>query len=722
MPLLAEAAPDEFLDALESALIDVSDTPFHNVFAEEGGHFLGGGNYMTGLLWALETLAWSPSYVSRVAIVLADLASFDPGGNWSNRPANSLTDIFLPWHIQTTAPFEKCKSAIEAVIKEQPDVGWKLLLTLLPHSHATTSGCHRPVWRDFLPRDWKEGVSKAEYWKQITAYTDLAITLSRSETGKLCELLDRLSDLPKSAQESIIEHLNSDVIVLLPEAKRLPLWEKLDSVTRHHRKFFDTDWALAEDTISMLENSAQGLAPLSPEFKYRHLFNDRDFDLYDEADNYEQQRKRLNELRQIAITEIMGKSRDINLALSFAATVGNPSEVGRALGEIASDEMEEFILPSLLNTESDILNRVVEGFIWTRFWKFKTEWIDAVLKKNWTLEHQATFLTLLPFEEDIWERVSSFLTTSHEFLYWMNARVNPYGRNRDLNIAIKNLLKYGREGAAVNCIASITDDEMLDLSLAVEALLAVTDSNSATEELDKYQTVELIKRLQKSTVTDKDALFRIEWYFLPWLDKFSTGSPITLEKRLASDPQFFAEVIRLVFHSKNSSDRDNEEPSEQKKSLAKNAYKLLRNWRRCPGLEDNGTLNVELFNRWLNEARRLTEETGHAEVAQLQIGHVLTYAPPDPDGLWIHEVVADALNFRDTGDMRSGFTNQLFNDRGTHGYTYGAAERELARLNYEKAESLDSKSYIRFAASMREFAAQYERQAELEAKRGPFDE
>lgn len=722
MPLLAEAAPDEFLDAVESVLIDVSDTPFHKIFAEEEGHVLGGGNYMTGLLWALETLAWSPSYISRVAIILADIASFDPGGNWSNRPANSLTDIFLPWHVQTTSSFEKCKSVIEAVIKEQPDVGWKLLLTLLPHSHATTSGCHRPVWRDFLPRDWKEEVSNAEYWRQITTYTDLAIVLARSETGKLCELLDRLSDLPKSAQESIIEHLNSDLIALLPEADRLPIWEKLDAVTRHHRKFSDADWALAEDTIEKLENAAQVLTPLLPEFKYRYLFNGRDFDLYDEADNYEQQRKRLDEARQTAITEVVTKGGDINSALSFAATVGNPSEVGRALGEIASNEMEEFILPSLLNSENDIFSRVVEGFIWTRFWKFKMEWVDAVLKRTWTLEHQAKFLTLLPFEEDIWERVSSSLTISHEFLYWRNARVNPYGRNRDLNIAIKKLLNYGREGAAVNCIASITDDAMLDLSLAVEALLAVTVSNSALEELDKYQTVELIKRLQKSKITDKDALFRVEWYFLPWLDKFSTGSPVTLEKRLASDPRFFAEVIRLVFHSKNSSDQDNKELSEQNKSLAKNAYKLLRSWKRCPGLEDDGTLNVELFNSWLNEARLLTEETGHAEIAQIQIGHVLTYAPPDPDGLWIHEVVATALNFRDTGEMRSGFTNQLFNDRGTHGYTYGEAERELARLNYEKAELLDSRSYTRFATSMREFAAQYERQAELEAKRGLFDD
>lgn len=89
LPALAEAAPDEFLNAVENALKDLSESPFHHVFAQEGkGPF--GRNYMTGLLWALEGLAWSPDYLPRASLILADLAAIDPGGNWGNRPKNSL--------------------------------------------------------------------------------------------------------------------------------------------------------------------------------------------------------------------------------------------------------------------------------------------------------------------------------------------------------------------------------------------------------------------------------------------------------------------------------------------------------------------------------------------------------------------------------------------------------------------------------------------------------
>jgi hypothetical protein len=722
MPLLAEAAPDEFLDAVESVLDDLDDTPFHRIFAEEGGGGLGGWNYMSGLLCALETLAWSPEFLSRVSIILADIASFDPGGNWANRPSNSLADIFLPWLVQTTAPFEKRKAAVEAVIREQPGVGWKLLLALLPHNHGFTSGCHRPVWRNFIPRDWKDGVLRTEYWEQITAYTDLAVTLAKSDLGKLCELIKRLSDLPKAAHESLLEHLVSGPVVSLPEAARLPLWETLDELVRKHRKFSDADWALPEDAVNEIAQTAQALAPTSPACKYHQLFSGRDFDLYDEKGNYETQQKRLDEARQGAISEILGDG-EIEAALKFAAKVAAPYEVGRALGVIASNEIETSILPSLLESEDDTLVRIVAGFIWARFWKLKTEWVDAVLAREWSPEHQAKFLTLLPFNEEIWKRVSTSLTVTHEALYWKNAKVNPYGPDCDLTTAIEKLLEFGREGAAVLCVARTADDKtQFDESLATRALLAVLGSERGIEELDNYQTVELIKHLQESDTADKDALFRIEWNFLPWLDRFSSGSPVTLEKRLASDPAFFAEVIGLVFRSKNASEDEGNERDVLKKNLATNAYKLLTEWTRCPGRQDDGSFSAEAFDTWLNEARRLTEESGHGEVAQIQIGHVLTSAPPDTDGLWIHNVVAAALNFRDTGEMRSGFATQLFNDRGVYSFTHGQEERKLASENRAKAEALDSKGYTRFATAMREFAEQYERQAELEAKRSPYED
>jgi hypothetical protein len=86
-------------------------SPFDKLFDQEDtGVF--GRNYITGLLWALEGIAWEEAYLSRTAVALAEIASHDPGGNWANRPSNSLTNIFLPWMPHTLASVEKRQAAM----------------------------------------------------------------------------------------------------------------------------------------------------------------------------------------------------------------------------------------------------------------------------------------------------------------------------------------------------------------------------------------------------------------------------------------------------------------------------------------------------------------------------------------------------------------------------------------------------------------------------------
>jgi hypothetical protein len=108
------------------------------------------------------------------------------------------------------------------------------------------------------------------------------------------------------------------------------------------------------------------------------------------------------------------------------------------------------------------------------------------------------------------------------------------------------------------------------------------------------------------------------------------------------------------------------------------------------------------------------------EVASTMIGQVLIYAPPDPDGLWLHHSVAEILNAKESNDMRDGFRTALFNSRGVHWGSGGRAEHELAKKYMDKAEEVEAHGYQRLADSLRELAETYEREAELEAK-DPFE-
>ena len=149
LPVLAEAAPNEFLDVVENAL-DQSPCPFDELFSRERDG-VGGRNYLAGLLWALETLAWDAEHLVRVCVILGELAARDPGSTWSNRPANSLTEIILPQYPHTKAPIEKCEVAVKTLVNEVPDVAWNLLISLLPRQHQISSGTHKPAWQNNIP-------------------------------------------------------------------------------------------------------------------------------------------------------------------------------------------------------------------------------------------------------------------------------------------------------------------------------------------------------------------------------------------------------------------------------------------------------------------------------------------------------------------------------------------------------------------------------------------
>ena len=297
-------------------------------------------------------------------------------------------------------------------------------------------------------------------------------------------------------------------------------------------------------------------------------------------------------------------------------------------------------------------------------------------------------------------------------MYWSRTNANLYPTDGDIGAATDKLIEYGRPHAAINCLNKILyDKQPLDKYRSVKALLAAVSSTEPSYSMDAYRIVKIIKALQDDPGTDPDDLFRVEWAYLPLLDQHSGASPKLLENRLASDPAFFCEVIRLIYRSKKE-DKSEKEPSEQNKSIAANAYRLLREWRTPPGIQPGGTFSREQFTQWLEHTKRACAESGHLEFALKHIGQVLIHCPPDPDGLWIDQTAADALNRKDADKMRNGFSIAIFNYRGVHTVDpTGKPERELAEYYRQKAEKIENAGYQRFAVTLRGLAESYDRDA-----------
>lgn len=708
LPLLAEASPNEFLSAVETAL-EQDPCPFDKLFAQEGKGIIG-ENYLTGLLWALETLAWDEQYLVRVSVILGELASHDPGGRWANRPSNSLTTIFLPWFPQTVAPIEKREVAIQTLQRENPKAAWKLLLSLLPNPLQSSSGSSKPRWRMTIPEDWPKEVTQKEYWDQVTLYADMTVEMAEHNVSKLEELTSHLDDLPPQSLEKVLEHLSAEDITGKPENERMALWTGLTELVSKHERFADAKWALRPDLVSRIKETANKLAPHNRLNLYRRLFTDRDIDLFEEKGNWVEQQKKLEERRQLAIKEILDNEGS-EAVLRLADMVESPWKVGLSLGFIADLEIDSVVLPNLLEAENKNLVQLTSGFVCDRYASRGWVWVDGTDMTGWSHSQIGQFLSYLPFTADTWKRSKKILR-EFEVAYWSKVSVNPYQAQGELYVAIDKLLEYGRPNAAIRCLYRILHDKQpLDKTRTIQTLLSALSPTEPVDSMDGYYIVEMIKYLQDDPDTNPDELARVEWAYLPLLEGDRGASPKSLENRLASDPGFFCEVIRHVYRSKKEP-KSEKKHSEQEKAIAQNAYRLLHEWQTSPGMQPDGSFSREYLMRWLESTTAACIESGHLEVALTHVGQILFHCPPDPDGLWINRAAAEVLNSKDADEIRNGFATAIFNSRGIHFVDpSGKPELELSAKYGERAEEAENAGYQRLAVAMRGLADFYAREA-----------
>ena len=710
LPTLAEVAPGEFLDGVEKAM-RMTPCPFKDLFPQKGKGITS-QNYLTGLLWALEGMAWDEKQLVRVCVVLGELARYDPGDQQANRPSKSLATILMPWLPQTLASAETRNAAVRILFDECSDVAWNLLTQLLPNQNQISSRTHTPIWRKLIPHDWEEGVTTEEYRQQISFYVELAVDKAGQNADRIYKLIYYFDDLPEPDLNKILLSLASGSILELPEEQRISIWEHLTRFTKRHRQYSYTEWALPSDMITRIEQVAEQLAPKNPFNLYQYLFSDRDFDYYDN-DNWNEQEEKFDTKRENAISKIF-QQNGVEGVIQFAETVSSPDHVGQALSVITDAVIERTLLPHFLDTPNDKHKALVSSFIWSNHLKKGWEWSDNIDKSVWTSAQTGQFLAYLPFTNEAWERTSEWLQRE-ESEYWTRTSANAYkyaDGDFSMAMAIDKLIENDRPHAAINCLYRMFHyKQTIDINQCIRVLLAAFSSSEPPSRL-KYYIVILIKFLQMNPSVNQGDLCEVEWRYIPLLEHHGGVAPQTLERKLANDPKFFCEVIQLIYRS-NKEERPSKEPTEEAKAIATNAWQLLQGWKIPPGTQEDGTFSEESFTEWLQNVKASCIESGHLKVALANIGEVLIHAPPDPKGLWIHRAVAKELNGRENDEMRDSFRRGRYNSRGVHSVDpTGKPERKLAEQFRNKAKEVENAGFHRFADTLRSLAEGYDREAE----------
>jgi len=685
LPVLAEAAPDEFLRGVRSGMADET-SPLAQALLESNDNLLeiSMGRFRLQLVAALDVLAWSPDHLHAAADLLAELAERGKEANEAGggeQPAVALRGIMCPWMPNTSASLDTRIAVLEALHIRHPDAAWRTAASMLPSPGSSKSDGHTPRCRT-----WKadrKPVTKGEYYDAVSRASASMISWASSEPTRYADLISDCGRLLPPTRAQLLRELGG-LAETAEEPARAALWHALRDMVVRHRRFNDAHWALPPAEIDDFEALMPRLEPLSASDRHRWLFQPHARLLLDDLSPYDTDfRARdaaLRERRTEAVADIYAEG-GAKAVLQFAATVRAPRNVGAALASVSPPECDGTMRVGLAGHEPRAFEAAWAYFA-ARFEQDGWALIDSQIAASSSPEVIAGLLRASRDPEGAWERLDEKDEEIRD-KYWETLTESDLPSGNDLEVeAARRLGRAGRAGAAVNLLADYSylfaeDPECARAAAELLEMLAEQD-NGETIHLDHYSLTELVEAINRHTdIVGEEEVARIEWLYLPLLGWGAKTH--CLNKMLAEDPDFFAEVAKVAYldESETQTAANVGEDRESQQSLA--AYGLLHEWAVPPGLDEAGQVDAGRLRDWIAQARKRLSEAGCLEMGDRAIGSALAAAPTNEQGV-PDPAVCDVIEDIASEDMEAGYSAAVFNSLGMIGFSSDGGRQKYRAL------------------------------------------
>ncbi len=724
----AEAAPVPFLEAVEEGL-EEPDPALSGLFQTDGDP-LSGSHLHTGLVRALEVLAWSPDHLGRVAPLLARLDLLDPEselrpseGERSRvfpRPLSVLKAIFRSWLPETSATLDERLVVLDGLRASHGPAAWNVMISMLPELTSVGIPTARPSVRDWAVNAG-QALAHGERARTIAEVVVRLLEDAGSDGQKWVEILGRLHMLPVREHALVVGSLKALDPAELAAETQTAIWEALRGICARHRAHSTVRWAMPEVDVARLEEILERFSPDDPVALYGWLFTQR-LPTVDTGNRgrvpWEVRRQRISDERAKAVVSILERAGLKGLT-EFAKAVESPYELGfaTASAQTALLQPDDLLLRHLADPH-DALRRLAFGYAQGRVHGDGEDWSVRQLERTdlqLTARQRLELLLALPPAANTW-RVAAACGEDIACGYWR--RVAPgYVEDHDLAEAISHLVAAERPFLAADLIAfdERVNEGVVPAELVAELLSAAT---SATGEYDTPganfgSNAGFLLDALKCANYDRAALARLEWRLMPALS-YHERSPDALHRLMAEDPEFFVEILSLVFPAEGE---DRGEVSRQDRLRATSGYSVLASWRTIPGQGGCGEVHGAELRRWIGSAIPALERAGRTKIGHQQIGQMLSGGLQDADSTWPCILIREIIEELGSTHLETGFCTGVYNSCGAvtvrHPSAGGAPERALAE-RYEGYATAVRASHPRTAGALRRIGQWYREQASRE--------
>lgn len=725
LPMLAEAAPDAFLESVEEGLVGSSPVLAHLFTGDEGPMFSSPAH--VGLLWALETLAWSRDHVGRVVPLLAQLDGLDPASELrpkehrrsgiTNRPLASLKGIFRRWLPQTSATLNERLQLLDHLRESYGEVAWAVMVSMLPEFRGVAVPHPEPK-----VRRWSESAGDTvSYLDNVRTTNEVINRLLRAATSngvRWTSLLERLPVLPPEPYDAVIETLERLASTVIDDDDRNKIWATLRDLVGRHRAFSSAEWAMKPERVSRLERVLGLFVPRDLVAQYAWLFDysPRPQDGGNVSDeSFGALQTNLHQ-RRIEAVEVVASKENFNGLKNLARAVKVPIYVGRAAAHAdAPSRFSDRLLSRHLADEQPALSDLTQGYVEGRANR-SSAWIEEQLRRpelSLSPEQEAVLLTTLRTAPPTW-RMAAQCGPPTAIAYWRRLPAHFVPADHVIE-AVPELVAVGRPFAAVELLGAYIDEHTAPADLIARVLDAAasdTCAHDAPSQLFAYLAATLLDSLVDASA-DKATIGHLEWRLLPIIDHH-IRPPKALGRLFRDDPDFFAEVLALAYAPDDESPAEDVQQTDPR--LATNAFTVLQSWDTIPGHRTDESVDPAGFRNWIDSALTAIAQRGRLRAGTTVIGQMLSASPTDRDGTWpcfpVRSLIEDLKDKR----LESGFFMGVRNRRGvvTKGLHEGGTQERGLADRYDGHAAAVRMTHPRTARLLRAIADSYRYDARLE--------
>lgn len=713
MTLLAEAAPEAFVDAMGDGLS--GDEPLLARMYVDGdsapGPLVSPPALQAPFLWALEVLAWNPRYLNDVVLILGRMAAIDPGGSWSNRPSASLSSILCTWRRGTSADVDLIRISMSQLLENQDRVGWEVLKKLLDRQQVLSS-TEKPV-----ANTWAESEDfTIEQSRELrAAAASLLLDRLGDDAQRFAEVQRLLMVLTTEERRQYVDQAIALSGKKVDDQDRIAVYGALRDEIARHRDYADAPWALPESELVCLDEALHAFTPADPAIRHSWLFRDDlpDLGLGVACREYLARTEGLERMRRVAVKEVWDHSSARGIE-ALARSVRVPYLVGYCMSR---DGHRDGLMIDWIGDEQDQPRvAVAAGYFRAKFLAEPHGVQEVLAGCN---ENVAAALLITHPDSVEASTVAESLSAGVASIYWQRFSTSGHGRSEIWKAAPTQLIKHGRPSAALDLLALYVDSEGFStpenievIATGFEALHKLGREDPDVRSLDEYQVNRLLEVMaQGGAQVDKRRLIAIEWQFA-LLDSFYPEAP-TIHTTMADDPDFFVHMVSRVY----GRDRNirSEDDSARAAADAARGWTLLKNFKRLPGRLSSGGVDEGILSQWVARARSEFNEIELSDVGDQEIGGLLATSAIDEANRSIDPAVCGVIESTASGQLDKGFLIGALNRRGTsmRGLAEGG-QQEAALAEQFRALADSVKEWPRVSKAMLHVADSYDEDAHRE--------